>query len=92
MGGSDIRSMSKPLLLDIKENFPHVKINLVIGPSFKNSEELQSLELGNVNIVKSPNAEEMYSLMQESDVAISAGGQTLYELYASNVSIVATTI
>jgi len=89
MGGSDIRNLSFSLLTSIKCKFPYLHINLVIGPSFENINEFQDLKMDNVDMYFSPNEEKMCEIMAQSDFAISGGGQTLYELYAMGLSIIA---
>lgn len=89
MGGSDVRNLSKDLVLYIKEHFPLLYINLVVGPAFSNTDELRSLKLDGVDLFFSPNEYEMNRIISKSDFAISGGGQTLYELYAMGISIIA---
>jgi spore coat polysaccharide biosynthesis predicted glycosyltransferase SpsG len=53
---------------------------VIIAKSFQNTAEIERLKDGNTELIYYPNAAEMKKVMLESDIAISAGGQTLYEL------------
>jgi spore coat polysaccharide biosynthesis predicted glycosyltransferase SpsG len=58
------------------------KVNVVCGKYYKNIERLQKLagEKGNIFIIQ--NASNLIDYMIDADIAISAGGTTLYELCA----------
>jgi len=79
-GGADVRNLTPSVLKNLSYNFPNMKKNIVIGAGFTNIEEIKLFSDENTNMVFNANAEEMVSLMSESDIAISSGGQTLYEL------------
>jgi len=51
-----------------------------VGKGFRDPGKLKTLTDGNTVLISSPDAGEMKRIMLESDIAISAGGQTLYEL------------
>jgi len=79
-GGDDMRNMTQKVLRLLQNNFPELIKNVVIGKGFKNIREIESLKDNNTNLIYYPDAEEMKNIMLESDIAISAAGQTLYEL------------
>lgn len=79
-GGDDMRDMTPKVLKLLIEEFPELKKNVVIGKGFKNIREIENLKDNNTKLVYYPNAEMMKNIMLESDIAISAAGQTLYEL------------
>jgi len=79
-GGDDSKNMTPKILKIMSERFPYLKKNVVIGRSFKNIEEIKKFADMNTNMIFYPDAKKMRDLMLESDIAISAGGQTLYEL------------
>ena len=81
MGGSDIRNLTIPIALMIRRAFPNLKVNVVLGPG---TQEIQNQEC-ELSLYRSLNAEEIKSLFLNSDIIISAGGQTLFELAALNV-------
>lgn len=79
-GGDDIRNMTSMILKTLEDEFPELKKNVIIGRGFKNIEEIEKLKSENVNLVYYPNADGMRETILQSDLAVSAGGQTLYEL------------
>lgn len=81
MGGSDIRNLTMPIARMIRQIFPNLKVNVVLGPG---TQEIRSPESG-LDLYRSLNAEEIKSLFLSSDIIISAGGQTLFELAALNI-------
>jgi len=79
-GGDDVRNMTPMILKTLEDEFQELKKNVVIGMGFKNIEEIEKLKSENVNLVYCPDAVGMRETMLQSDLAVSAGGQTLYEL------------
>ena len=79
-GGDDARNMVPKILKLLKESYPELKKNVVIGKVFQNVDEIKREVDKNTNVIYYPDTERMKEIMLESDVAISAGGQTLYEL------------
>lgn len=83
-GGTDPYSMSSKILnilLSDKE-FRSLKINVIVGNSFDNKNELRRISCLNSNVTLHENIKKISSIMLASDIAISAGGSTLYELCA----------
>lgn len=90
-GGSDSFNLAGQLLMEamkydaLKEKEYHVvsgSLNLHIG-------ELQALAQKHENIHIHCNVTNMAELMAESEIALSAGGSTLYELCAMGVPVIA---
>jgi UDP-2,4-diacetamido-2,4,6-trideoxy-beta-L-altropyranose hydrolase len=83
-GGSDPYNMSVKILniLMKHEELRKLKINVIVGNGFKDKEQLKRISENNKNIVIYENVEFMSHIMLRSDIAISAGGSTLYELCA----------
>ncbi len=79
-GGSDVRDLSLQVLELLRERHPFLRKFLVVGGGFRDPERLRSLMDENTLLIRSPDAGEMKRIMLASDIAISAGGQTLYEL------------
>ncbi|OQA16767.1 MAG: UDP-2,4-diacetamido-2,4,6-trideoxy-beta-L-altropyranose hydrolase [bacterium ADurb.Bin363] len=83
-GGSDPFELSLRLAGAIiaSERFEGIVINIVAGSGFTNLDSLRDLVQKNANIVIHENVSKMSELMLKSDLAITAGGSTLYELCA----------
>lgn len=79
-GGDDMHNITPRVLKLLIEEFPGLEKNVVIGRSFKNIKEIENLKDNKTKLFYCPNAETMKYIMLESDIAISAAGQTLYEL------------
>jgi UDP-2,4-diacetamido-2,4,6-trideoxy-beta-L-altropyranose hydrolase len=85
MGGSDIHNLSVPLLKSIFQSYSDIFLHVISGPFALNKDELLHLQSHKIAVHSSLNAQQMCSLMSQSDLAISAGGQTLYELAAMGI-------
>ncbi len=83
-GGADNYSFCKKFILNEIENnnINSFSYHLIVGSFFKeqDKEELRKLAKENENIFVYENVSNMQSIMSKCDVAISAGGSTLYEL------------
>lgn len=80
LGGTDPHLYSEFFLNLLCKEFPDLEKHLVIGPGFLNEKELVSLSDSNTFLYKNLSALEMRDLMLKMDFAITAGGQTTYEL------------
>jgi len=63
-------------------DFADTKLNVVIGQGFKNIDEIKVASRDRKNIILYEDVSDLSKLMISSDVAISSGGSTLYELCA----------
>ncbi len=79
-GGDDAKNMTPKILRFLKKEYPKTKRNVIIGKSFNNIDEIKKEADYNTKLIYHPNAQKIKEIMLESDIAISAGGQTLYEL------------
>lgn len=81
-GGDDAKDMTPKILKFLNDEYPELVKKVIIGRSFEsiNIKKIESLKCKKVNLIYSPDAERMKEAMLESDIAISGGGQTLYEL------------
>ncbi len=79
-GGSDVRNLTPSILKSSVAHFPNVKKNIVIGAGFTNIDKIRAQADGNTYFILNADSHSMIELMQTNDLAISAGGQTLYEL------------
>lgn len=88
-GGSDNQGMTVMILKELNTNWPELKKKVILGAGFKDDELIAEVKDQNTVIYRSLNASQMRNLFFESDVAISAAGQTLFELGRVGVPTVA---
>ena len=79
-GGSDLRNLTPIFLKILNDIMPNCKKNIIIGSGFSNLQEIEKFKDKNTNLILDATASKMIEIMQESDLAIASGGQTLYEL------------
>ncbi len=79
-GGADVRDLTPKILRTLTKEFPEIQKNIVIGAGFTNIDEIEKSKDNNTNLIYNANTQTMIKLMQDSDLAIASGGQTLYEL------------
>ncbi len=78
-GGDDSRNLTPRVLQVLSQRFPNFSKVVVIGNAFGNIDKIKENKDKNTLFVLSPDANKMKEVMLDSDIAISAGGQTLYE-------------
>ena len=83
-GGSDPDNMSYAILMACMSisQLKDMSYTVVVGNYFKNVEQLEKLQKKNPKIVLKHNVSNMSELMKYNDVAVSAGGTTLFEVCA----------
>lgn len=90
LGGTDDFGLM-PALLRALDALPGVfAVTAILGPYFTNGDEIRGAVAGcerRVRLVEGPTS--VRDLMLEADLAVSAGGQTLYELAAAGTPAVA---
>jgi spore coat polysaccharide biosynthesis predicted glycosyltransferase SpsG len=91
-GGDDSKSLTPNVLSFLTEKYPSLKKNVIIGNAFKNVGEIKAAADVYTRLIHSPDDIGMKDIMVESDVAISSGGQTLYELACVGVPTVAVAV
>jgi spore coat polysaccharide biosynthesis predicted glycosyltransferase SpsG len=82
-GGDDIRNLTPKVAEILLKHLRGVNLHTVVGGGFKNREQLLELAKSHPQRVKlhfNLSAEGMKDLMLHCDLAVSAGGQTLFEL------------
>lgn len=79
-GGYDGKNMTPVVLKAINSMYKDAIKNVVAGKGFGSIKEIRRNKDNNTRIISDPDAGMMRRIMLDSDIAISAGGQTLYEL------------
>ncbi len=79
-GAEDIRNLMPGILKMLNSSYPKLKKIIIIGRGFRNIDKIEEQKDRNVEIAYYPDANLMKREMSLADVAISAGGQTIYEL------------
>jgi spore coat polysaccharide biosynthesis predicted glycosyltransferase SpsG len=80
LGGEDIRGLMSGILKMLNSGYPKLKKRMIIGRGFKNIGDIEKEKDSNTEMIYYPNADMMKRQMSLADVAISSGGQTIYEL------------
>lgn len=93
-GGTDQLNLAGSFLKEVFNNqaFENMEFHIVAGYFNKNIEMLRKLADSNSNIIIHENVTQMSELMKLCDVAISAGGTTLYELCACGIPTICVEI
>lgn len=89
MGGNDLRNLTPKILKLLNDNFPEINKKVIITNSFNYVHGIESLKNKTVELLYSPNSNEIIDVMNSVDLAISASGQTLYELACIGVPTIA---
>ena len=101
VGGGDLLNLTPKIVKalhllekDINEvdniNINKLAVNIIIGSSFNNIEEIiKEVEKSTIEIKLNFNIKRMSQIMINSDLAISAGGSTLYELAMTGTPTIA---
>jgi len=88
-GGNDIQGMTLKAIKYLTNNFPRLHKKVIIGAGFKNIKAIEKSKDDNTVLYYCPTTNEMVKIMLDSDIAISASGQTLYELARIGVPTIA---
>ncbi|WP_066192294.1 PseG/SpsG family protein [Gracilibacillus timonensis] len=87
LGGTDIRNMITSVVEFLCTNYPYIIFD-VVSNTEATLESLYHKSYDNLNIHSDLQASEMKKLMGEADFAISAAGQTLFELIATQTPFI----
>jgi len=88
MGGADKENATASVVKALGKAHGNFKATVVIGPIYANEKELKELAKTSskeVRVEKNIPVQKMFELMQESDMAVSAAGISLYELCSLGV-------
>ncbi|MBS3918873.1 MAG: GNAT family N-acetyltransferase [Deltaproteobacteria bacterium] len=78
--GGDDRKITPRILKHLIQTYPGIRKEVVVGRGFKNITEIGNLKGPLTVLLYFPDAQGMKKVMLNADLAISGGGQTLYEL------------
>lgn len=92
VGGSDLKNITPGILQTLVDNCPNIKKEVIIGGGFRNLSAIKDNMDKNTNLVVGPDSKKMVEIMQQCDLAIACGGQTLYELAKIGVPTIATIV
>lgn len=87
LGGSDFRNIT-PQLVHVLKEYPFINKSIVIGNGYVGEEELLNIIDDSFRVFKNLNATEMKEIMIGSDLAITAAGQTIYELLCTGTPFI----
>ena len=91
-GGNDKRGIAPKALKVLCKNYPHLIKNVVIGKAYLNQDRIRKAADKNTNLIYSPDSQKMADLVYESDIAITAAGQSLYELARTGSATIAVAV
>jgi len=88
-GGFDIKNLTLKVLKIIVEKFKKIKSIVIVGNKNININEIHQMANDNISLVSDCSGIEMRDYMLSSDLAITTGGQTLYELARTGTPTIA---
>lgn len=91
-GGDDSKNVTPNILSFLTREYPSLRKDVIIGNAFKNVRAIKETADSNTRFFHSLDDNGMKEIMMESDVAISSGGQTLFELARTGVPTVAVVV
>jgi len=89
-GGADVRNLSPLVTRLIISEFPNLKITVLVGRYFTCLPELNEMAENNnsVRLLIDPDDFTIRSAMDQCDIAVAAGGHTIFELAAAGIPTV----
>lgn len=87
-GGNDPQDMTPKIRDFIAYKMPEARLVIIIGKAFCNTERFRINRNKNISYCYNLKASDMLENMLQSDVVVSAGGQTLYELARTGVPVI----
>jgi UDP-2,4-diacetamido-2,4,6-trideoxy-beta-L-altropyranose hydrolase len=79
-GGSDIRQLTTPVLAMLNSEFPSLHKHVVVGAGVRDKRLIDKMRGPHTTVHVACDAAQMCAAMAQADLAVCAGGQTLYEL------------
>lgn len=87
-GAADPKNMTCKFLLLCLKYLPQCRLHIIVGKAFVYQSEIRELQRKNSNISLYENPKRMSEIMLKCDVAVTAGGSTMYELAACGIPMV----
>lgn len=87
-GGADQDNIGGAILERLSKEYKEIHFDLVAGKFHPQIQKLRDLERQNDNISIHQNVQDMASLMLQSDLCVTAGGTTIYELAVLGIPFV----
>ena len=87
-GAADPKNMAGKFMVLCEKYLSQCRLHVVVGKAFLCKQELYKLRDKYSNIVLYENPKNMSDIMRKCDVAITAGGSTMYELAACGIPMV----
>lgn len=91
-GGDDSKNLTPAVLAFLARVYPSLKKHVIVGSAYTNTRWIEAVADENTRFIHSPDAAGMEAVMKVSDIAVSSGGQTLYELACLGVPTVAVSV
>ena len=91
-GGSDIRNLTPNVIKLLNNEFSNIIKKIVIGKSFKNIAQIEVVSNEASKLIYFPSTKTMKEEMIDADIAITAGGQTVYELACVGVPAITVAV
>ena len=88
-GGAEPDGFTCSILKLLAKEFPDVEKNVVIGAGFSDTAKINEAADSKTYLHFSPDANRMRDIIIGSDLALSSGGQTLFELARTGVPVIA---
>jgi UDP-2,4-diacetamido-2,4,6-trideoxy-beta-L-altropyranose hydrolase len=88
-GGSDTRGLSVQISNWVALNYPNTTVSVLATNAFETTQLKALKDNKNIELILNPNDEAIKKAMKNADIAVSAGGQTLYELACLGIPAVA---
>lgn len=91
LGGSDVKNLTPLIITALGDNkYQNINKHIVVGNAFTNIDELKKIseKYSNVHLHINLTANELYQLMEKNDLAITAAGQTVYELLSMRLPFI----
>lgn len=88
IGGFDVRGLTSLILCELALKYKDIKFNVIVDNNATNTLGMSKERLDNVFEHKNLDAQSMKEVMMKSDLAVTAAGQTIYELIATKTPFI----